>query len=31
MGDAPNALGENGFGAGIARFVPTLKEGLLLD
>jgi hypothetical protein len=29
MGDAPNALRENGFEAGIARFVPILKEGLI--
>jgi hypothetical protein len=29
MGDAPNALRENGFGTGIARFVPILKKGLI--
>jgi hypothetical protein len=29
MGDAPNALRENGFGTGIARFVPILNETLI--
>jgi hypothetical protein len=31
MGDAPNARGESGFGTEIARFVPTLNEGLILE
>src|SRR4029079_9907966 len=29
IGDAPNVLRENGFGTGIARFVPIPKKDLI--